>query len=107
MLAFANTKALRAQWIRALEKVEALDPWYVVPGHKRADEIDGVWHIAATKKYIRDFGRLVEGQGLSGYQEVYDGMTGLYGERFNNLALRMSVQGTLRAMEKEKQQAKI
>ena len=98
MLAFANTQAKREEWIRAIEKVEALNPAYVVPGHKRAGEIDGVWHLAATKKYIEDFGRLfcIDPQSL---QEVFDGMTKLYPDRFNNSALRSSCHGTFRALE--------
>lgn len=103
MLAFANTKALREEWIRALERVEALNPAYVVPGHKRADEIDGVWHIAATKKYIEDFGSLFEAEPKSP-REVYDAMMKLYPDRFNNSALKASVHGTFKAL---KSQAKI
>lgn len=103
MLAFANTKSLREEWIRAIEKVEALDPAYVVPGHKRADEIDGVWHLAASRKYIEDFGKLFDADPKSP-QEVYDAMMKMYPDRFNNLALSMSVQGTWKAL---KSQAKI
>lgn len=49
MLLVANTHALRQEWIRALDKVAALDPMYVVPCHRLAEEVDGVWHIAASK----------------------------------------------------------
>ena len=98
MLAFANTKELRAEWIRAIEKVEGLNPVYVVPGHKRAEEIDGIWHLAATKKYIEDFGKLwAKSPGSA--QEVFDAMTKMYPDRFNNSALRSSCQGTFKAME--------
>ena len=37
-----DTKTKREERIRAIEKVEALGPAYVVPGHKQAGEIDGV-----------------------------------------------------------------
>lgn len=40
--------------------VEALDPMYAVPGHRQAEEIDGVWHLAATTQYIQDFGKTLE-----------------------------------------------
>ena len=103
MLAFANSKELRAEWIRAVEKVESLNPWYLVPGHKRLDEIDGVWHMAATKKYIEDFGN-IWAKGPSSAQEAYDAMLKLYPDRFNNSALRSSVQGTFAAMKAGKAQ---
>ncbi|KAF9873739.1 metallo-beta-lactamase domain-containing protein [Colletotrichum karsti] len=70
MLMEANTKAKREEWIRAVETIEALDPVYVVPGHRQAEEIDGVWHLAATKKYIRDFGEIVE-KGPKNAREVF------------------------------------
>ncbi len=103
MLAFANTKELRAEWIRAVEKVEALNPTYVIPGHKKAEEIDGVWHLAATKRYIQDFGSLWEKNPSSG-QDVFDAMSRLYPDRFNKSALRSSCQGTYAAMKAGKPQ---
>jgi glyoxylase-like metal-dependent hydrolase (beta-lactamase superfamily II) len=54
-LAEANTKEKRHQWIAALDQIAALDPHIVVPGHKRATQIDGSYLIEATKKYIYDF----------------------------------------------------
>ncbi|KAH6688463.1 beta-lactamase-like protein [Plectosphaerella plurivora] len=59
MLLEANTKSKREEWIRAIERVEALKPVYVVPGHKRAEEPDGVWHLASTKQYLLNRGRLL------------------------------------------------
>lgn len=103
MLAFANDKALREEWIRALEKIEALNPWYVVPGHKRIDEMDGIWHLAATKKYIEDFGALWA-KGPSSAEEVYHEMLNLYPDRLNTSALRSSVHGTFAAMKSGKAQ---
>ncbi|KAL4813473.1 hypothetical protein BDW67DRAFT_192870 [Aspergillus spinulosporus] len=61
MLFEANTRAKRDEWIRAVEKVKALGPMYVVPGHRQAEEIDRIWHLAAPKKYIEDFGKLIPG----------------------------------------------
>lgn len=101
MLAFANTQALRDEWIRAVEKVESLNPMYVVPGHKRADEIDGVWHLAATKKYIEDFGALWA-KSPQTPQEVMSAMMTMYPDRFNNSALRSSVEATFQAWKSGK-----
>jgi glyoxylase-like metal-dependent hydrolase (beta-lactamase superfamily II) len=101
MLAFANTQALRDEWIRGVEKVESLNPMYVVPGHKKADEIDGVWHLAATKKYIEDFGALWA-KNPQTPQEVIDAMMTIYPDRFNNSALRSSVQATFQVWKSGK-----
>ncbi|KAI1412249.1 Metallo-hydrolase/oxidoreductase [Hypoxylon sp. FL1857] len=86
MLLEANTKAKRQEWIRAIEKVEALKPYYVVPGHKLPEEIDGVWHLAATKEYIEDFGKVLEG-GPRDAKEAFVQMSKLYPDRFNPGAL--------------------
>jgi glyoxylase-like metal-dependent hydrolase (beta-lactamase superfamily II) len=84
-LAEANTAEKRRLWIEAVEIVEALGPELVVPGHKREGEVDGLWHLESTKRYIRDFGRLIEGK--SGPGELFKGMMGLYGHRVNEGAL--------------------
>lgn len=60
MLFEANTAVKREKWIRAVEKVEALDPLYVVPGHCLAGEVCGEWHLENTKRYIRDFEKAVQ-----------------------------------------------
>jgi hypothetical protein len=52
MLFEANTTAKREDWIRAVEKVEALEPLYVVPGHCLQGEMHGKWHLENTKRYI-------------------------------------------------------
>lgn len=92
MLFEANTKAKRDEWTRAVEKVEALNPAYVVPGHRQAEEMDGIWHLETTKKYIADFGRILAGDPQNP-QEVFDAMIKLYPERFNPAAVRLSSMG--------------
>ncbi|KAH7165210.1 beta-lactamase-like protein [Dactylonectria macrodidyma] len=92
MLFEANTKAKREEWTRAIEKVEALNPAYVVPGHRQAEEIDGVWHLAATKKYIEDFGRVLE-KNPKDAKEVIARMMELYPDRYNTGALALSAVG--------------
>lgn len=95
MLLEANTKAKRQEWIRAIEKVEALNPSYVVPGHKLPEEIDGNWHLAATKKYIEDFGRVLE-RDPKDAREAFTQMSKLYPDRFNPGALILSCVGAFR-----------
>lgn len=87
MLAEANTKAKREEWIRAIELVEALEPTYVVPGHRQAEEVDGVWHLASTKQYIQDFERVLAKRPKD-KREAYDEMIKLYPDRFNPPVLR-------------------
>jgi len=92
MLFEANTKAKREEWIRAIERVEALKPVYVVPGHRQAEEIDGVWHLASTKKYIEDFGKALEGDPKDP-GELFDMVMQLYPDRLNPAPLRLSALG--------------
>ncbi|CAH0055997.1 unnamed protein product [Clonostachys solani] len=92
MLFEANTKSKREGWIRAIEIVEALKPMYVVPGHRQAEEIDGIWHLAATKKYIEDFGRVLE-RGPENARKIVDDMMELYPDRYNPNALKLSAAG--------------
>jgi glyoxylase-like metal-dependent hydrolase (beta-lactamase superfamily II) len=92
MLFEANTQAKRDEWIRAIETVEALGAVYVVPGHKQAEEIDGLWHLSATKKYIEDFGKIAQSDPQDP-AEVFAKMAELYPDRFNPAALRLSSAG--------------
>ncbi|KAI2468679.1 Metallo-hydrolase/oxidoreductase [Annulohypoxylon bovei var. microspora] len=97
MLAEANTKSKREEWIKAIEKVKALGPNYVVPGHKQAGEIDGVWHLDSTKKYIEDFGKVLESRPKN-EAELFTRMRALYPDRFNPGALKL---GTMAAFPRE------
>lgn len=91
MLAEANTRAKREEWLRAVEKIEELNPMYVVPGHCQAEEIMGTWHLANTKKYIVDFGKVV--QTANDRKEIIKAMSELYPDRFNPGALIRSAIG--------------
>lgn len=98
MLFEANTSEKRAEWIRAIEKVEAFEPVYVVPGHRQSEEIDGKWHLESTKKYIRDFERIALAN--SGDERViFEKMMAQYSERYNPAALLLSVKGFMMAAE--------
>jgi len=88
MLAEANTKEKRAAWIASIRKVEALKPEMVVPGHKRASEIDGTFHLTETRKYIETFEELLEG-GAKDARELTKLMLERYPTRCNRSALIM------------------
>ncbi|KAF1964616.1 Metallo-hydrolase/oxidoreductase [Bimuria novae-zelandiae CBS 107.79] len=100
MLMEANTKAKREEWIRAIEKVESLNPAYVIPGHRQAEEVDGVWHLASTKKYLIDFGKVLE-KGPKSPREIITEMLKLYPERFNPGTLQLSAIGAFMVPKEE------
>ena len=95
MLAFANTREKREEWIRAVEKVEALNPLYVIPGHMRPDEIPGVWHLANTKRYIEDWGNIMATDPQTP-QEIFEKVSKMYPNRLNLLPIQFSAQGAFR-----------
>ncbi|KAJ2972671.1 hypothetical protein NQ176_g7026 [Zarea fungicola] len=92
MLLEANTREKRQEWIKAIEIVEALEPAYVVAGHKQAEEIDGVWHLAATKKYIEDFGKVLA-KDPQDANEAFNEMIKLYPDRFNPVVVKWGCLG--------------
>ncbi|KAE8395709.1 beta-lactamase-like protein [Aspergillus alliaceus] len=51
----ASTTEKRQEWLQALDKIEALDPHIVIPGHKRAGTVDGVFNVQTTRNYILAF----------------------------------------------------
>lgn len=78
----------RREWIAALDKIESLRPRAVVAGHKRAGNDDDPRIIEETRKYIRDFDRVVEETATA--RELYDAMRALYPDRVNPGALWLS-----------------
>jgi glyoxylase-like metal-dependent hydrolase (beta-lactamase superfamily II) len=88
MLAEANTQTKRKEWIRAIEKIEALNPMYVIPAHSQQGEIMGTWHLANTKQYLMDFGDVVAT--ANDPKAVIAGMHELYPDRFNPAPLLLS-----------------
>jgi glyoxylase-like metal-dependent hydrolase (beta-lactamase superfamily II) len=49
----------RAQWIANLDEVAALDPTFVVAGHKKVENDNDPKIIAESQQYLRDFSRIV------------------------------------------------
>jgi glyoxylase-like metal-dependent hydrolase (beta-lactamase superfamily II) len=54
------TPELRAEWIRVLDELEALDPAYVVAGHRVADAPTDLTAITHTRDYLQLFEKTVE-----------------------------------------------
>jgi Metallo-beta-lactamase superfamily len=79
-LAESNAQTRRER-ISALDTIESLDPRSVIAGHKRPENEDSPKIIEETRKYIRDFDRLVESTTTA--QELYDKMLELYPDRVN------------------------
>jgi len=76
-----SNEQTRQEWITALDKIEALKPRAVVASHKRPENQDDPKIIEETRKYIRDFDRLVKSTSTA--QELYDKMLALYPNRVN------------------------
>ena len=79
----------RQEWIAALDTMESLKPRAVIAGHKRVGNDDSPRIIGETRKYIRDFERLV--MQTTTARELYDGMLTLYPDWINRGALWSSV----------------
>jgi len=71
----------RVEWISALDKLEALKPRVVIPGHKVPQSEDDPGNIERTRQYLRDFNRLDETTATA--RELYDQMLKLHPGRAN------------------------
>jgi len=79
-LAECDDKA-RGEWLRALDKIEALTPKAVVAGHGVLDPNSSPRHIAETRSYIRDFNRVAVSTSTA--TDLYEKMLALYPNRVN------------------------
>jgi len=70
-----------AEWIDALDTIEALKPRAVIAGHKRADRADDPRIVEETRQYIRDFDRIADSSATA--RELYDHVLALYPDRVN------------------------
>ncbi|KUJ22161.1 Metallo-hydrolase/oxidoreductase [Mollisia scopiformis] len=48
-----STPALRAEWLKALVKIEGLEPEIVIPAHRQEWDGFGVENLARTREYLR------------------------------------------------------
>ncbi len=71
----------RLEWIRTLDRLEALQPKAVIAGHKLPENDDHPRIIGETRQYLRDFNRLNEAAVTA--RELYDAMLALYPDRAN------------------------
>ena len=69
--------------------MEALKPEIVIPSHKRASEVDSLFHLRNTREYIESFEEFLEG-GAKDARELSKLMTKKYPTRFNPRTLIMS-----------------
>jgi len=84
----------RKEWIAALDTIESLKPVAVIAGHKRPGAPDTPNNIEATRKYIRDFDRIVSQTKTA--LELYNEMLAIYPERVNPAVLWYSAQAVKR-----------
>ncbi|KAG8404887.1 hypothetical protein J3459_016694 [Metarhizium acridum] len=83
-----NTQRGRDSWVSIVKDIAALKPHTVIAGHKRPGAVDGTNNLAATIKYIEDFGKLV-GKTTSP-EQLFDEMMKLYPNWVNPYALWLS-----------------
>ena len=84
----------RKEWIAALDTIESLKPVAAIAGHKRLGAPDTPNNIEATRKYIRDFDRIVSQTKTA--LELYNEMLAIYPERVNPAVLWYSAQAVKR-----------
>jgi glyoxylase-like metal-dependent hydrolase (beta-lactamase superfamily II) len=71
----------RNEWLRALDRIEALHPKAVVAGHGVLDPDSSPRHIEATRQYLHDFGASVAKTSTA--MELYETMLSLHPDRVN------------------------
>jgi len=91
-LAECNEQA-RAEWLRALDTIEALRPQAVVAGHGVLDPDSSPLRIEETRNYIRDFNTSVASTSTA--MELYEKMLTLH----PNLENPGSLWGTAKAVK--------
>lgn len=71
----------RGEWLRALDKIEALHPQAVVTGHGVLEPDNSPRHIDETRRYINDFNAAALSTSTS--QDLYEKMLTLHPNRVN------------------------
>jgi glyoxylase-like metal-dependent hydrolase (beta-lactamase superfamily II) len=95
-LAEANTSQKRKDWLHALDQIAALKPNIVVPGHKRASQVDGPYLIDRTRDYIHTFER--ELKRLGDADQLEEAMKKSYPQRWNGFILDRSCKSSVAAL---------
>ncbi|KAI9647881.1 hypothetical protein NHQ30_004269 [Ciborinia camelliae] len=84
-----NTPELRAEWIRAVDKIERLQPKIVVPSHKQIWDGYGTDHFEKTRQYIKDWGNLIEV--ATSAEDLKERITALYPQRVGDWIMGISI----------------
>ncbi|MDT0466445.1 MBL fold metallo-hydrolase [Streptomyces gibsoniae] len=69
------------EWLAAIDRVAALEPRFVVAGHKNKDLPDDPAILDQTRQYLLEVVRLLNGKPTA--REFFDRMTGLYPDLLN------------------------
>ncbi|MET8953345.1 MBL fold metallo-hydrolase [Streptomyces sp. NPDC004393] len=69
-------------WLAAIDRVAALEPRFVVAGHKNKDLPDDPAILDQTRQYLLEVVRLLNGKPTA--REFFDRMTGLYPDLLNS-----------------------
>jgi glyoxylase-like metal-dependent hydrolase (beta-lactamase superfamily II) len=73
------------EWLAALDTAESFKAATVIAGHKNPRAVDTPWHIAATRRYLKDARRLLQSADLA--EDFYQDMLALHADRINPGAL--------------------
>ncbi|KAK6608065.1 hypothetical protein H4I96_04300 [Botrytis cinerea] len=84
-----NTAELRAEWIRAVDKIESLRPKIVVPSHKQIWDGYGTDHFEKTRQYIKDWETLLEV--ATSASDLKEKTIALYPQRVGDWILGISI----------------
>ncbi|KAE8374391.1 beta-lactamase-like protein [Aspergillus bertholletiae] len=95
-LAEAATAEKRTDWLNALDQISSLRPSIVIPGHKRASQVDGPYLLDLTREYILAFEKELDRLGDA--TKVEEAMKSMYPQRWNNFLLYRSCQSSVSAM---------
>lgn len=71
----------RAEWLRALDTIEALHPRAVIAGHGVLDPDSSPRHIEETRRYLHDFNAVAASTSTA--LELYEKMLTLHPDRVN------------------------
>lgn len=91
----ANTTEKRKEWMKSLDQIAALQSHIIVPGHKRASQVDGSYLIEATRAYILAFEEELER--TKDAEELEKAMTARYPQRWNRFLLESSCKSSVEA----------
>lgn len=101
----ANSAEKRRHWLDALDQIAQLKPSIVIPGHKRASQVDGPYLIQMTKDYIMAFEEDL--QKWDDPVKVEESMKKRYPVRWNNFILDRSCVASVAVRLEAKKKASI